>query len=139
MNNYSLDNIYIGLKEKFEVDVNEQMMETFKNICGDINPMHRDEEYAIANGYSGRIVYGMLTASFFSTLVGVYLPGESCLFHQCDVMFPNPVYVGDHLTVCGEVKEIDKTFKRITIKAHVVNQQGKKVARAKLVAGIREE
>lgn len=89
-------------------------------------------------GYKDRLVYGMCTASLYSTLVGVYLPGERCLFHRCEVEWPAPVYIGDRLTVTGTVREIDVPFRRIILKAEMRNQNGVKVSRARLVVGIRE-
>lgn len=91
-----------------------------------------------AGGYSDTLVYGMCTAGFYSTLVGVYLPGERCLFHSASVEWPRPVYVGDTLTVKGTIKEIDEVFSRVTIKGEIRNQDGKKVSRATLVVGIRQ-
>lgn len=138
MNHYSMSDIAIGLEEKFSVKITEEMMKSFRDITGDINPMHTDKDECIRGGYRDRLVYGMLTASFFSTLVGVYLPGEKCLFHKCDVEWPAPVYIGDTLFIAGRIIDIDKMFNRITIKAYIRNQDGKKVARAKLIAGVRE-
>lgn len=80
----------------------------------------------------------MCTASLYSTLVGVYLPGKKCLFRECNVQWPNPVYIGDTLTVYGEVKEKDERINTITIKAYIKNQDGKKVSRATLVCGVLE-
>lgn len=137
MNHYTISQLEIGQKETFTVRVTEEMQETFMKLTGDVNPMHREDEYARENGFDGRLVYGMLTASFYSTLVGVYLPGEKCLFHECDVSWRKPVYIGDELTITGEVKEKDERWQRVTIKAHIVNQNGEKVSKAALVVGIR--
>jgi len=79
----------------------------------------------------------MLTASFFSTLVGVYLPGKNCLFQECkDIRFHSPVFIGDTLKITGQVVEIDNRFNRITLKANIRNQEEKKVCSAKLIAGV---
>ena len=79
----------------------------------------------------------MLTASFYSKLVGVYLPGRNALFQECkDLMFHSPVFIGDILNIKGEVISIDDRFKRITIKAVIRNQHNKKVCSAKLIAGV---
>ena len=40
----------------------------------------------------------MLGASFFSTLAGVYLPGEHCLLHGVECKFAKPIFIGDTLT-----------------------------------------
>lgn len=78
----------------------------------------------------------MLTASFYSKLVGVYLPGEKCLFRQCDIQWPRPVYIGDALTVVGKVEEKDDRVHTIKIKAFIKNQKGEKVSRATLIVGV---
>jgi 3-hydroxybutyryl-CoA dehydratase len=137
MNHYCMDELEIGKEERFTVKITEDMQETFMKLTGDINPMHIDEEYSKRDGFNGRIVYGMLTASFYSTLVGVYLPGERCLFHECDVAWKKPVYIGDELTIAGQIKEKDERFRRVIIKAYIVNQDGIKVSKATLVAGVR--
>ena len=137
MNEYKLEDIKIGMIEKFKVKITEKMQNDFREITGDVNPMHLDDEFANKNGFNKKLVFGMLTASFFSTLVGVYLPGKNCLFQECkDIRFHNPVFIGDELEIKGEVIEIDDRFKRITIKAVIRNQNDKKVCSAKLIAGV---
>ena len=137
MNKYNLEDIKIGMSEEFSVVITEEMQNNFREITGDINPMHIDEEFAKQKGFDNKLVFGMLTASFFSTLVGVYLPGEKCLFQECkNIRFHNPVFIGDKLNIKGEVIEIDDRFKRITIKAIIRNQNEKRVCSAKLIAGI---
>ena len=139
MNHYKLKDIYVGMTESFEVTVTKEMHETFTKLTGDVNPLHLTDDYAKENGFNGRIVYGMLTASFYSTLVGVYLPGEHCLFHEIKTTFHAPVYEGDHLTIKGSVEEIHELFKRIKIKAEIRNQEGKKVSKASIIVGLTGE
>lgn len=136
MNEYRLSDISLGQSEEFQVTVTKEMFDDFLSITGDVNPMHTDENYAQKNGYGGVILYGMCTASLYSTLVGVYLPGKYCLFHKCDVEWPKPVYLGDVLKIKGTVKEIDEKTKRLLIYGEIRNQDGLKVSRAKLLVGI---
>lgn len=138
MNYYRLEDISLGMKESFSVQVTEKVQAMFTELSGDVNPMHLDKDMCIMGGHKDKLVYGMATASYYSTLVGVYLPGEKCLFHKCEVEWPAPVYIGDTLTVTGVVKEIDEQFRRIHIKAFIRNQDGVKVSRAKLIVGVRE-
>ena len=83
MNEYKLKDIYIGMTEEFSVKITEKMQNNFRNFTGDINPIHSDKDFAKEKGFDNILVFGMLTASFFSTLVGVYLPGKNCLFQEC--------------------------------------------------------
>ncbi len=135
MNEYRFDEISIGQKESFNVCVTQQMMDCFLDITGDINPLHKDEEHAKEKGFPGQVVYGMLTASFLSTLAGVYLPGKHCLIHAVSVEFPKPVFVGDCLEISGEVTEKDERFHQITVKV-TIRSAGKKVCRGSMKLGV---
>lgn len=136
MNHYTFQELSEGMLESFQVVITKEMQEAFLNMSGDNNPMHMTDEYAREFGYENRLVYGMLTASLYSRLVGVHLPGEYCLFQQCDTTFNAPVYIGDQLTVTGEIVEKHEGFKRIKVKAYIKNQKGKKVSRATLMVGV---
>ena len=136
MNSYTLADIAPGLSASFSVTVTEAMMDAFYAITGDNSPIHMDADYAAGRGYPGRVVYGMLGASLFSTLAGVYLPGEHCLLHSVEAQFAKPVFIGDTLTVSGKVTEVNDTFGEITIKATIENQNGQKVTRGLIKAGV---
>lgn len=136
MNSYTLSELTVGATERFTVEITAEKMELFYQLTGDNSPIHMDEAYAKQRGYAGRVVYGMLGGSLFSTLAGVYLPGEHCLLHSVECKFVKPVFIGDILTVSGKVTEINETFGEITIKAEIVNQDGKKVTRGLIKAGV---
>ena len=138
MNRYTLADLHPGLTESFTYTVTEEKMGLFCQLTGDISPIHMDEETAKARGHKGRVVYGMLGASLFSTLAGVYLPGETCLLHSVDAKFVKPVYIGDVLTVTGKVQEVNETFHTVMIKAVITNQDGVKVTRGTIQAGVEQ-
>jgi 3-hydroxybutyryl-CoA dehydratase len=136
MQEYLFSEIVVGLKHSFEVILSEDKMQKFLEISGDTNPMHLDSTYAKAKGMKDRVVYGMLSSSFYSTLVGVYLPGKFALLHQINLQFSKPVFVGDKLIISGEVVSINDTFRQIEVKAQIFNQNLQKISRAKIKIGI---
>lgn len=136
---YTYNQINIGHEETFSVKITEELQNKFLDISGDISPIHVDESFAKNKGFSGRVVYGMLTASFYSTLVGTYLPGENCLFYESDIKFRKPVFIGDNLYITGKVTEKNDTFKMITIKATIRNDNNQIVSSAKLKVGVTNE
>lgn len=138
MNNYTINDMYIGMKESFRVFVSDEDMSMFKEITGDNNPIHCSNEYAIANNHPKRITYGLLTASYLSTLAGVYLPGERSLIHSVEFKCKAPVYPGDELLVEGTVTDINTDFNFIIINCRVYNQDNVCVLRGKMQVGIRE-
>ena len=135
MNSYHFDDLYEGLSVSFETEITAEMMETFKEISGDENPLHVDETFAKAQGYEGRVVYGMLSSSLLSQLVGVHLPGRYCLLQGMELKYLKPVYIGDTLTVTGTVDELHPSVQMAVIKALITNQEGKKVVRGKINVG----
>ena len=137
MNHYTFEEIRVGQTERFTAHVTEAMMDFFRDISGDTNPLHTDRAYAQNAGHEDRVCYGMLTASFLSTLAGVYLPGERALLQTVETEFVKPVYPGDVLTIEGTVTEKHDIFRYIRVKAIITNQRGEKVCRAKLRTGVR--
>ena len=132
MNHYTFEEIEIGHKESFTVTVTDKMRDKFREITGDVNPLHNDPVYAASKGHDGCVVYGMMTAAFLSTLAGVYLPGEHSLIHEVETKFRKPVYIGDTLVVEGEVTGKNETFSILEIKAVITNQDGVRVLKAKM-------
>lgn len=135
MNTYTYEELLIGHNECFISTITSEMMDRFVDICGDINPLHCDEEYAKQRGFKGRVVYGMLTASLYSTLAGVYLPGRYCLLYSVDSKFRKPVFIGDTLLVKGTVSEKNDTVRMAIIEATITNQNNEKVSRALVKVG----
>lgn len=139
MNEYRFSDLQLGHRETFSVTVTEQMLRIFKEITGDINPLHNDDEFAMICGYPGRVAYGMLTASFLSTLAGVYLPGRYSLIQETECKFIRPVFAGDKLTISGEVTELNESVKRFVMKTEIRNYHGEKVLRGTMKVGFLNE
>ena len=130
MNSYTLSQMEKGLTESFTITITEEHMQLFCQLSGDVSPIHMDAQYAAQRGFPGKVCYGMLGASFFSTLAGVYL------LHSVESKFVKPVFIGDTLTITGVVDEVNDTFGEVTIKATITNQDGKKVTRGIIKAGV---
>ena len=138
MNYYKFEDLDVGLSFKFKEIVTEEKMKLFLKLSGDNNALHCSEEYAKKSNMEGRVVYGMLTSSFYSTLVGVYLPGKNCLLQEIKISFNNPLYIGEELVVSGTIIEKDDTFKRVEIKASIKAKDGKVISKARIKVGVRE-
>ncbi len=139
INNYKLKDLVVGLNHSFNVKITCHMMSQFREISGDKNPLHSDISTALSRGYKDCVVFGMLTASFYSRLVGMYLPGKYALLHAIDTSFIAPAFPGDTLTVTGTICAIHTEYKQIEIKAIITNQFTKKISKAKIRTGLCEE
>lgn len=137
MNEYKCADMRVGQEADFSIVLTERMLALFLEISGDSNPLHLDGDYARRHGFAGRVAYGLLVSSFYSRLVGLYLPGRYALLHGLEVAFVKPVYEGETLKVSGRVSGINAAFRQIVIKANI--QRGEEtVSRAKIKAGFYE-
>ena len=136
MNDYTYEEIEIGQVESFSKEMTREMEILFGEISGDVNPLHVDDDFAqdISRGkFKSHVTYGMLTASLYSTIAGVYLPGKYSLIHSFDkISFKKPVYVGDVLTVTGTVTDKQDDFKLIYLFVKVTNQHNQTVSEANM-------
>ena len=144
MNHYTFEEITVGMEEQFSVTITEQMMQQFREMTGDVNPLHCDETFAKEKGFDSKAAYGMLTASFLSTMAGVYLPGENSLIQSVEVKFVKPVFPGEEITFTGKVSEVNDTFRFLTLKVTGIvtgkeenERYGTKVLKAVMQIGVR--
>lgn len=136
MNKYTFDEIEVGMQAEFVAKVKPEDMDNFCHITGDTNPLHCDKEYALRKGFEDRIVYGMLSASYLSTLAGIYLPGKESLIQSVEISFIRPIGINELLTIKGKVTEKNELFKIIKIKFWILNSKKEKVVRGKMQVGV---
>lgn len=121
---YKFEEIIIGTKIKFTVNIDEKTMYEFATISGDYNPLHTDKNFAATTSFKKPICHGMLLASFFSRLIGMHLPGKNALYFSQTLNFQAPCFAGDKISVGGEVIDKSDSTRMITLKTTIHNQQG---------------
>jgi 3-hydroxybutyryl-CoA dehydratase len=137
--NYRWTELEVGLEESFEADISQEMVDAFTALCGDRNPLHVDSVESRRRGFAGVVVHGMLTASLYSTLAGMHLPGEYCLLHGVDASFLKPVYIGDRLKIIGTVTYLNEAYRQAQIAGRIERGlAGEIVSRAKIKVGLYE-
>jgi len=138
MNSYRWSDLHVGMSHHFSTVVTAQMMRRFLEDFGDDNPLHVDAAFAREQGFDDVVVYGLLSASFYSTLVGVHLPGRRALLQGIQVDFVRPIYVDTQLQVRGTVVYLSDAIRRIEIAARIESNNGEVLSKAKLKVGLRE-
>jgi acyl dehydratase len=114
-----LVDLNIGQKAKFTEVISDVMVEEFAKLSGDYNPQHMDETYAKKTRFKKRICHGMLLASLFSRLVGMYLPGKHSLYFSQSLNFLYPAFIDDKVIVEGEIVKISRSTGIITLKTRI--------------------
>jgi 3-hydroxybutyryl-CoA dehydratase len=78
----------------------------------------------------------MLTASIFSTMVGMLLPGTGAIYRSQTLKFILPVRVGETVTAHFVVRSIDRAKHRLEIEAWIENEKGERVIDGVCEAGL---
>ena len=119
LSEHTFEDLFVGQKVVFSEKIDESLLTDFARLSGDFNPLHMDEDYALNTNFEKRVCHGMLLASFFSQLVGMYLPGKNSLYFSQSLNFRNPCFIGDEITIEGEITEKKSNTKIITIKTTI--------------------
>ena len=99
----------------------------FAELSGDFNELHLDDAAAARSRFGRRLVHGMLTASLFTRLLGMELPGRGVIYMSQTLRFTAPVYIGDEVEAVVEVVAVDLPRKRLTLRTTCHNQAGQPV------------
>ena len=136
---YSFDEIEIGVQKSFKVSISEDMLDEFAKLSGDSNPLHMNEEYASSTSFKKRVCSGMFLSSFFSRLVGMYLPGKHALHISQSLNFVNPCFIGEMITVEGKVIDKSPATKIIKLETTITNESGKRIIDGKAQVIVRDD
>jgi 3-hydroxybutyryl-CoA dehydratase len=131
-----IDDFQPGQQATLTKTFTDEDVRRFIEITGDVNPLHVDEEFASHSRFGGRIVHGMLTASVFSTMVGMFLPGTGAIYRSQTLTFLRPVPVGATVTAHFVVLSVDREKHRLTIDSWIENEAGQRVVEGVCEVGL---
>ena len=124
MTGKTIQEIRNGDTAQFAKTISESDVYLYAGVTGDFNPSHIDAEYAKGTSFKTRIVHGLLTAGFISTVLGNYLPGPGTVYLHQELHFKAPVRMGDTIQAVVEVVEVIEAKNRVRLKTTCANQDG---------------
>ena len=132
MNNkrHNFEKWNIGDSAELKHLIKEKDLDDFAELTKDYNPLHMDEDYAANTHFGERVVHGMLSASFISTIIGTKIPGNGSLWLSQTLNFIAPARIGDEISIIALVKSKSESLKVISLDIEIKNQYG-----AKLITG----
>ena len=115
--------------------IGESDITAFATLTGDTHPQHTDAEWAASSRFGERIAHGLLVLSYAAGLMPFDPERIVALRRVSDVVFKQPVRIGDTLHVEGEItdlREIDQSTGLVETRWRVLNQRGKLVTLARV-------
>ena len=131
-----IEDFEVGQHASFTKTFTEADLQRFIEITSDTNPLHVDDAFAASTPFGRRILHGMLTASIFSTMVGMLLPGTGAIYRSQTIRFLLPVYLNETVTAHFVVRSIDRAKHRLEIDAWIENEAGHHVIEGTCEAGL---
>lgn len=83
-----------GYKFNLSVQVTDEMVRKFADMCGDFNPIHLDDEYAKNTRFKQRIAHGMIVGALFSRALNDNM-GSGGIYLSQTLKFLQPVFIND--------------------------------------------
>ena len=128
----------VGQMTEFKHRITDEDVKKFIDITGDDNPIHTDKNFAQRTSFKDVIAHGMLGASFISTMIGKYLPGEGALWVSQSLNFLRPVRIGDELTIKAKITKKHAKQRLLTLDIEIINQYKQSVLRGEAVVKLLE-
>ena len=111
-----IGDLSVGMTAVYARTVTETDIVLFAGISGDNNPVHMNEVYARSTAFKGRIVHGLLSASFVSTVIASRLPGPGSIYLSQNLRFKAPVRAGDTVEARVTITDIILEKSRVALK-----------------------
>jgi 3-hydroxybutyryl-CoA dehydratase len=118
------DEIAVGARAAFAIEMTAKLIEGFAEISGDANPLHVDPEYALTTEFGRPVAHGMIAGALFSRLVGMEMPGKYSLYLSQKINFHHPIFSGQKVVVSGEVLQKTDALKVVIIRTTIRHEAG---------------
>lgn len=112
---YAVEELAVGMTAAYRHTLTERDIHAFADLTGDHNPLHLDEDFARQTRFKGRVAHGMLSASFFSTVLAI-LPGPGTVYLGQTLAFKAPVRIGDTVEARATIIDILPDSARVRLK-----------------------
>jgi len=121
------DEIKVGDKSTLTHHLTLEDVHAFAALTGDFNPLHLDESFARKTPFRKPVAYGMLSASFISTMIGMLLPGEGSLWTAQTLEFLSPAFIGDTLNLTAWIRHKSPATRAVILEIVIANQNAQKL------------
>ena len=126
--NFTYEEIDIGQTARYSKLIEEQDIQLFAAVSGDVNPVHLDPDFAASTPFGERIAHGMLTGALVSAALAMELPGPGTIYLGQSLRFRLPVKIDDTITIALEVSAKTDRRRQVTLDCKAYNQDEQLVA-----------
>jgi acyl dehydratase len=124
--------VQVGERITGQVCLSREEIATFARLCGDLNPLHHDEDYARHTRFGGIIACGPQVTSLMMGLTATYFSqGRAMLGLEFTFRFRKAVKAGESIALAWEVVAAEPKASLqgvlVTLEGKATNPQGEAV------------
>lgn len=127
MKTIKFSELQVGTKGSYTKQITREDVQKFIDICGDVNPIHVDDEFARGTPLKTKVVHGILVSGLISNVVGTKCPGPGSVWLDQTLKFLQPVIIGDTITETCEILVKIPARQQVVVRTTCVNQSGEVV------------
>ena len=121
--------------EEFFV-ISDEIYSGFIATFNDRNPLHTNQQFALAKGFKDVVMHGNILNGFISYFIGEKLITKDVIIHSQEIQFKNPVFLNDTLIFNAEVNGVYESVNAIEFKFIFKNKLEKVIAKGKFQIGL---
>lgn len=114
----------IGQRTTYTTTFTQEDFTRFALLSGDDNPIHVDPEFSARTKFGKTVAHGMLLYSLIERCLGTLMPGSGAVQAAQELMFPNPTYVDQQVTIILEVSALPSA-NTVEITTDITQSDGK--------------
>lgn len=97
----------------------------FCDLVGDINPIHRDKQFAKESGYTDCLVQGICAVAIFSARASKLMPSFiKAIECSRQTNYIRPIQVGEMMVLLCKIIDLDPANKRGVVRELLKNSKG---------------
>ncbi|MFH2047099.1 MAG: MaoC/PaaZ C-terminal domain-containing protein [Pseudomonadota bacterium] len=131
-----IEMLKIGQEFHWNMVITIDIMNKFREISLDDNPIHIDPNYSKLYGFRNIVCYGNLLGLMISSLVGVEMRKYKVMLISQNILYRHPFHPGDKIQLLGIMENISIALKVAELKLTFTN--GKKVTIAQGKCQVKE-
>lgn len=137
---YSFEEIEENSEFSNSYTIEEKVYEAMVSTFQDRSPVHIDEDYAKAAGFTGRVMHGAILQGFLSHFVGMQFPGKRSLILSVNLNYHRPSYLGDEVRLTARVRQKVETGQVIVLEVKFLNIATQEIlASGRVQVGLRND
>jgi acyl dehydratase len=110
-----LSDLTVGMIVRRSFQFEESRVTAFANLVGDFAPVHLDVDFALSQGFGGRIVHGLFVQSIISGLLGNEIPGPLTVINSISMKMHNPVLIGETVDYEVQISAITSSVRAVSL------------------------